>query len=336
MKIISVNGGNGVISFSMKKHLVGNIEIRSIFHTKFMEQWKINFGDIPYFRESEDLTRMVKPDVIIGAPNCGHSSVLTYSRAKKLSDPLKDESFELYLISIMHFKPKVFLMENLPKVLKMVPLEVLEKTFPDYELIVHTKSVSEWGNSQINRVRLVLIGLHKDSFGDNLEKAQYHMNNIYKINILKTSGQLLKGLENKGLKEGNVREDLEDIITLYAGYKTSLENIRDFWLNNPTIKRYPVTYRKFTTAPGVYINRFDDYPATARKANRQFNHQGLQLSPRELARIQGVPDRFKIFIDPYKKYYWINKGRATITKTPPYEIGKWFYKQLKQIHKLWK
>ena len=342
MRIIGVNGGNGVILYPMKRYLVENYEPRALFKTKDNVQWKLNFGDIPLYTKFLDFYDRHDPrndfdiDVIVGAPDCGHSSVLAYSRAKQLSDPLKNESLDLYLRSVKIIKPKVFMMENLPKLLDMVNKDIFQETFPEYELIYLTNSVSAWGNSQKTRVRLVIIGLKLSSFGKNISQARDYFTNVYKINELKTSGELLKGLIKEDISIGHVRENINDIITLYAGFKTSLYDIKKFWRANPDLKRWPVYDRKFTTAPGVYRNLYDDYPATARKANRQFNHRGLQMSPRELASIQGVPRKFGIFMDSSELTYWINKGRTTVTKTPPYEIGKWFYKQLKKVQPLWK
>ena len=109
-----------------------------------------------------------------------------------------------------------------------------------------------------------------------------------------------------------------------------IEDITLEWLTKRKGKsRWEVTDRNFSTAPGVYRNLEDSYPSTARKSNRQFSPTGTMMTPRELARIQGVPDDFIIFMDsPYSKdmKYWINKGRATVTKCPPYEIGKYIYK----------
>jgi len=332
MKILAINGGNGAMLLPMKKYLVGNIEIRSLFKTPGDIQWKLNFGDIPLHTKAEDLTKYSNIDVVVGAPNCGHSSLLAYSRAKKTSDPMKDESFELFIIGLKYLRPKIFMMENLPKSLDMIPEDVWRKTFPDYELIFHNLSVSEWGNSQANRIRLIIIGLDKKYFSHNLFEAQYHFSYVYRVKKLKKCKDLLKGLGNEEIvKIGHVREDINDIITMYAGFKISLKEAQKLWLNNPKLKRWPVTNKKFSTAPGVYRNLDDDYPAVARKANRQFNNQGLQMSPRELARIQGIPNRFKIYIDPDKKYFWINKGRTTVTKTCPYEMPLWFIRQLKQI-----
>jgi len=168
MRILGINGGNGVVLYPMRRHLIGNVEIRSAFKTPEDIQWKLNFGDIRLETEPEKMVDFDKPDVIVGAPNCGHSSMLAYSRAKMTSDPLKDESFEMFMVSLGYFKPKVFMMENLPKSLEMVSRTVWQNTLPEYELIFHTESCNEWGNSQKTRKRLVLIGLKRDHFGEHL------------------------------------------------------------------------------------------------------------------------------------------------------------------------
>lgn len=328
MRILGICGGNGVILYPMRKYLIGNVEIRSNFKTPNDIQWRLNFGDIPLWTDAVDMTKACGCDIIVGAPNCGHSSMLAYSRAKKTSDPMKDESFELFLIGIRYFKPKVFMMENLPKMLEMVPYEVWEQSFPEYSLIYHINPVDAWGNSQKTRVRLLIIGIRKDHFGNELSKVLDHFSYVYKVKELKTCDELLEGLNEENYEIGHIREDITDVITMYAGFKISLKKAQQYWLDNPKLKRWQVNNKKFTTAPGVYRNLGNDYPAVARKANRQFNPQGLQMSPRELARIQGIPDKFALYIDPDKKLFSINKGRTTVTKTPPYEIGRWFYKQL--------
>lgn len=337
MRILGVNAGNGVLVYPMRKKLVANFEPRSIFKTPKDIQWKMNF-EAPLLNHPLDLYGLKNNiylkdiDVVISAPDCGHSSVLAYSRAKKLSNPKDNHSFNIFIRSILLSKPKVFLMENLAKILDIVTKEEFEETFPDYQLILHSDSVSAWGNSQKNRKRLVMIGLRKTWFRKDLSKIQYHFTNVYKVNNILTCADLtadLVGLED--IEFGHVREDISDKITLYAGKKLKLKKIQKFWLNNPNLKRWPVEGRNFTTAPGVYRNLDNDYPSVARKANRQYNQQGLQLTPRELARIQGVPDKFKLYMDKDKLGFCINKARATVTKTPPYEIGKWFYLQLRQI-----
>lgn len=328
-------GGNGVICYPFKKYLMFNLETRALFHTKGNEQWLINFNSIPYYKDKSILNTLDinDLDVLIGAPDCGHSSALAYSRAKKLSNPRDNQSLTIFINSVLKYKPKVFLMENLPKLLVSITREDFEDTFKDYLLIFHNVSVSEFGNSQKTRVRLIIIGISKGYFGSDLELIQYHFSQLYKVSKLKTCGELLKGLEKENIKSGNIREPINSTITLYAGFRSTLYDIRDYWRKNPGKKRITVYGRNFNTAPGVYRNLYNDFPSTARKANRQYNHNGLQLTPRELARIQGIPNRFQLFIDPNKKLYWINKARTSVTKCPPYEIGYWFYKQCNKIFK---
>ena len=329
MRTLGVCGGNGVILHKFKDNLIGNIEPRSVFHSKNLEQWESNFNGIKFYRKLPE--RDFKDvDIIIGAPDCGHSSILALSRAKKLGNPKENKSLDLYLKSVLKYNPKLFMMENLPKLLEQYTKEDLKAVLPDYRLIFHTLSVSEFGNSQENRVRLVLIGINRN-WPESKQRLRYirdHFSYIYGVNSIKTSGELLAGLEQESIENGNIREDINDKITLYAGFKCYLYEVRDHWLSEPNKKRYSVVGRNFTTAPGVYRNLSSEPPATARKANRQFNHNGLQLTPRELARIQGVPDDFNIYIDPKNPKYWINKGRATVTKCPPYEIGQWFYERV--------
>lgn len=320
MRVLAINGGNGVFVHPLKKYLVGNIEPRGIFHTKGDKQWKSNFNQ-KISRDSKPF-RGLRIDVIIGAPDCGHSSVLSYSRSKKMSDPNLNDSLNLFVAEVNAFSPLLFFMENLEKGVDKMDLPSL---FPNYHFRVITGSVTMYGNSQKSRKRALVIGA----------KNKKHLKYFKKptnLKPLKTTQELLKGLRKPDLNLGNLREDINSTITLYGGYKETLLNIQKAWQSHNDSK-WVVKDRNFKTAPGVYRNRPLDYPRTARKANRQFNHWGLMMSPRELARIQGVPDSFKIHMEIDSATYWINKGRATVTKCPPYEMGLWIKRKLL---KLWK
>ena len=332
MRVLGIAGGNGVILYPFKQHLIANIEIRSIFKTPDNIQWKLNFGKIPLFYDFkaylrwavETNTRTLPIDLIIGAPDCGHSSMLSLSRQKKFSNPKKNESLMMWMEAVKHLEPTIFMMENLEKLLDTMSEEEFELYFDNYQLIFHQGSVSRFGNSQKNRVRMVIIGVKR---GTDIPLSYFRK--VYQVRTPKLTGELMKGLiygEN-----GHFREDINTPITIYAGCKITAKEIRDGWLEN-NWTRWQVTGRNFTTAPGVYRNTPDTYPNTARKANRQYNPEGLMMSPRELARIMGIPDRFQIYIDPKKLTYCINKGRVTATKTAPMEISIWL---LRQMRRLW-
>jgi len=322
MIILGVCGGNGVFLHPSRKYLIGNIEPRSLFHTKGDMQWRSNFKT-PISKDDKPF-RGTHVDIIIGAPDCGHSSVFSYSRAKKLSEPSKNDSLKTYVDCVNAFKPHLFFMENLEKGFERM---LLHEFFPGYFYKTIIGSVSIYGNSQVTRKRALLIGCKVE------EHLEYFKNP--KGVPLFTSGELLKGCKAEDITQGHIREDINNTITLYGGFKDTLKNIRKGWLDNPDMYKWKVEGRNFTTAPGVYINRANQFPKTARKANRQFNHWGLTMSPRELAKIQGVPDTFKIYIglDPLHSTYWINKGRTSVTKCPPYEMGAWIKRKCK---KLWR
>ena len=153
-----------------------------------------------------------------------------------------------------------------------------------------------------------------------------------------TCKELYLDLDEKypNLALGHVREAQSELCTIHAGRKLKISEITHIWNNAlKGKKRWEVIGRRFSTAPGVYRNGLKDYPATARKANRQFDHNGLMLTPRQLARIQGVPDSFRLYVSSDKLNYWINKARAAVTKTPPFEISAWFKRKLDKTQKLW-
>lgn len=324
LKILAVCGGNGVICHPLKGNLIANIEPRPIFKTPQNIQWTSNFGKIPLFHSVEafvkEFTTKPEVDLLVGAPDCGHSSILSYSRSKSLHNPRDNSSLTLYLKAVKLFQPRVFMMENLPAMLKTITRNELRSFFEEYRLIFIEHPVTAWGNSQKHRVRLVLFGVKR---GEDISTKE--LRKVYPMGELKTSGQLISGLDSN--ISGHIRENINTRITLYAGKKMSLSDIRDEWMRRG-VSRWEVEDRAFFTAPGVYMNLENKPPATARKANRQFNHHGLMMTPRELARIQGVPDSFEIWVDHSREGYCINKGRATVTKTPPYEMGIWLHSKL--------
>lgn len=335
-KVIGVSSGMGVSLFPFKKHVIANIEARAIFHTPRDIQWKLNFGDIPLFKKNTPLNqiKLEGVDVLISSPDCGSGSVLRYSRSKKLGDHTKNLSLLLFLKSVRKFNPKFFEFENLLSMWKSFPKERFLKITKKYRILEYYSTVSRWGNSQISRKRMVIIGIRKD-----LPKE---IDRFFKLpnygDEVKPCRELYGDLKEENLKIGHVRENGDEFTTIYAGRKITNKEITHIW--NTTLKdkrRWTdCPDKKFTTAPGVYRNRDKDYPSTARKANRQFDDSGLMLTPRQLARIQGVPDNFLFHMDKNNIKYCINKCRALVTKTPPFEISNWFKKRLEKCYMLWK
>jgi site-specific DNA-cytosine methylase len=264
-------------------------------------------------------------DIIIGAPDCGHSSVLSFSRAKKLGNPAENDSLNVFIFSILHYQPKIFMMENLPKMLENWGTGI-NQIFQDYELLIFTHPVSAWGNSQASRLRLVVVGIKK---GSGIDSKVFK---LPKETLLKTSGELRKGLQ-LGVN-GHVRESDDTMLSLYYGDQRSITagEAKKIWVTEfKDLKKWAVNKGNLINQPGIYRNFDKDLPLTVRKQNRQFNEDGEILSPREVARIQGVPDKFKLWISEDRFTYSLNKARITLAKSPPYEIGKWFYNCIEKL-----
>lgn len=336
LKVLGVCAGNGVGLFpflgSTKFKVVGNIEPRPVYHTKEENQWKANFKNIG-FSKDKLLSIEDNVDIILGNPDCGHSSKLTYSRAKKLKDPKENKSLNLFFDLINFYTPKVWLMENLEKLLDTYTREDIEKAFPRYRFKFLVSSVSAWGNSQISRERLVIVATRKD-LGDIIK----HFPLPDRSHKVKSSKELLKDLEGLAPKQygfGHVREDFnKEVCMWYEGDKLTLKEVYEKWNFERGLKEsktWPGHYNT-KTQPGVYKLFPNEPPKTVRKQNRQFNYNALQLTPREMARIQGIPDDFKIVLYEDEIEYWINKGRATVAKCPPYEIFKWFHFKLDKLY----
>lgn len=333
LKVLGVCAGNGVCLFPFHKRksfkVIGNIEPRGVFYDKKQEQWNANFEGIPQVKTSTSMK--FKPDIIIGHPDCGDSSILRMSRAKKRGDARTNHSILTFLNCISKYKPKYWLMENLPGFLDVFSEADLKELMPDYNIKIWIDSVSYWGNSQVTRKRLVIVG----SLNTLAEIPELSLN---QSSTLLPSESFELGEEQPSI--AHVREPLDKICNLYLPEQglrqISYSHAKEVWMTKLKNQgRWPVG-GKMKNQPGVSRNLKGAYPTTVRKQNRQFGTQGLVLSPREMANIQGVPLKFRLIFNNSQRIYWINKGRLTVTKTMPYEIANWF-KQLviKSIRRDW-
>ena len=190
LRVLGVCAGQGALLFPFRENLLGNIEIRGVFHTNCESQWKLNFGDIPFYKGFCLQEFDEKVDIIISSPDCGSSSVMRLSKVKELGNPKDNRSLNLVISSILKYKPKIFLIENLPRLLSLLPKNFFEETFKDYKLIFHERSVSDYGNSQISRKRLVIIGVHKKTG----KKYLNAFNEVFQVKNPTITRNLLKPL----------------------------------------------------------------------------------------------------------------------------------------------
>lgn len=332
MTVLGVCAGQGALLLPFKYNLIGNIEPRSVFHTKHEEQWRINFLDIPFVKDYELID--CKPDIIISSPDCGASSIMRLSKKKTLGKPQDNKSINLVITAIKKLKPKFFLIENLPRLLSFITREELEIIFDEYKLVIHQVSVSEFGNSQVSRVRLVIVGVNK-----NLKNSKLYIKSFSKLFKVKTptiTDELLHDIgdsDNYSIPKDKVLA-MYDYRFLPEKKNLTVTSIHKLWISDfKNEKKWPIKTKKMNTLPGVYRLDGNKPPLTLRPADRQFRPDGWPLGIRDFKSIMGFPNRFKIYMpDKHsdKEYvYWLNKARYTIAKGSVYEVGLWFKKCLK-------
>lgn len=334
-KVIGVSSGGGVSLFPFKDHVVANYESRAIFHSKGEPQWKANFGNIPFLRDWGE-PPFEFADVMICSPDCGSGSILRYSRAKKLGNHKENKSLLMVFRAIPNFRPKFILFENLENLFKSFPKSEFLSFLEDYRVKIFLTPVTAYGNSQVHRKRIVIVGIRNDLPEILIRKLHLPKQKPPIKSCYELYGDL--GKQQDPLF-GHFRELNDHPIAAYAGKKMTPLQMRKEWRTRLAgKKRWFVDEKektRFLTAPGIYRNLKNSFPATVRKSNRQFDHNGWMLTPRQMARIQGVPDSFYIHYSPDESGYWLNKGRAVVAKSPPYEISVWFKKYLDKTYKIW-
>lgn len=330
MNVLGICAGQGGLLFPFRKHLLGNIEPRGVFHTPGEEQWKTNFKGVPFYKGYNLPEFDEKVDVILSSPDCGMSSIMRLSKVKELGKPKDNRSLNLVIEGINYYKPKIFLIENLPRLLSLLPNKYLQEAFKDYKLIFHERSVSDYGNSQVSRKRLVIIGVNKKTG----KKYLNAFNEVFQVKTPTITRELL--FESPYGSNYNI--PIEKTLAMYdyrklpAKKNLTVKKIQLLWNSDfKNEKKWPIKTAKMSTLPGVYRLELDKAPLTLRPADRQFRPDGYPLGINDFKAIMGFPKQFKIYIDQENYLYWLNKARYTIAKGSVYEVGIWFRRCIKRV-----
>lgn len=334
MNILGVSAAQGALLFpflhSKKYKILANIEPRGVFHTSCESQWKLNFGDIPFYKGFCLQEFDEKVDIVVASPDCGIASVMRLSKVKELGNPKDNRSLNLVTAAILEYKPKIFLIENLPRLLSLLPNKYLQEAFKDYKLVFHERSVSDYGNSQVSRKRLIVIGVHKKTG----KKYLNAFNEVFQVKTPKLTRDLLFASPYGS----NYNIPIEKTLAMYDYRKLpekknlTVEKIQVLWNSAfKNEKKWPIKTAKMSTLPGVYRLELDKPPLTLRPADRQFRPDGYPLGIKDFKAIMGFPKQFKIYIDQENYLYWLNKARYTIAKGSVYEVGIWFRRCIKGV-----
>lgn len=163
-------------------------------------------------------------DIIIGGPPCQAYSIAGRVRDEHgMKNDYRNFLFESYVKVVTHYKPKVFVFENVPGILSAAPtgepiIQTIQKSFSDAGYIVLSdlsKAIidfTEYGVPQ-NRSRIIILGLSKETFGEKanelLEQFYFSVLPSFKVKSKKTVreaiGDLPKLFPTEEFKVGNKR-----------------------------------------------------------------------------------------------------------------------------------
>lgn len=328
-KVLGVSAGQGALLYPFKKHLIANVEPRSVFHTPKEEQWKLNFGKIPFLKEG--LNSKWNPDIILSSPDCGASSIMRLSKVKQLGKPEENKSLNLVLEAVNLYQPKVFLIENLPKLIDLMPQDFFEEACPGYKFHFHCHSVMDFGNSQASRKRLVIVGVK-----ENYKKLFNELSKTFQVDTPKFSKELLEDDYFKG-NNTNYMPPLNKTLAMYdyrllpKKINLTVGEIKKLWVKDFKLERkWPIKTKKMHTLPGVYRLDPDRYPMTLRPADRQFRPDGYPIGIEDYKNIMGFPEGYKVYMNKSEYTYWLGKARYTLAKGSVYQVGIWFKKCFKK------
>src|SRR5262252_6819885 len=169
MKAIGITCGIGSLLVGARQSgfdVAGNIEWRDYYHTRdsagrntFTENFpgavfKSHYEDL----EPAEIERMMNATVALGHPECGKYSVMSGAlrdRVARLRDP---SDIPLFVDLVAKFKPRYFVMDDLPKSLGAFPMLEYHSRLPDYDLFPEWISNWGYGNVQKHRNRMFMLG----------------------------------------------------------------------------------------------------------------------------------------------------------------------------------
>ncbi len=238
-------------------------------------------------------------DLIVGGPPCQGFSQL----GKRQEDDPRNQMWRQYMRFVEHFKPKVFLIENVPQILKSGEFESIKKTAESLGYIVREKVLhaADYGVPQKRKRAIILgsrIGEPWHPTPTHSEGNQLSLDSIGK-KPWKTVKEAFAGLplkpndENWHIGRNPTEMSLKRYRSIPIGgnrFNLPLELTPDCWK------------RKKTGSTDVFGRLSWDKPSLTIRTEFFKPEKGRYLHPeehrpitiREAARLQTFPDEYKI------------------------------------------
>jgi site-specific DNA-cytosine methylase/very-short-patch-repair endonuclease len=257
--------------------------------------WRSKFRDgelLCNLGVEEDETYIVRGVVV---HNCGNFSLLgsvNKGAKEKLMDPT---DIPLFIDLVAQFRPRFFVMDDLPRSFGAFPMSEYTKRLPDYDLFPEWVSNWGYGNVQRHRDRMFMLGSlkkerwvfrpgeeeHADTLatciGDMAEPGKSNLANHY------PAARREKAQKNFSMRFKGDRPTWAEV-SEYAKTSWKPGQSMTYYAEDDTIK----------LKPGCKIEHWDWHGASVQDGGSYKLHpiRFDNLTLRERARIQGFPDDF--------------------------------------------
>jgi site-specific DNA-cytosine methylase len=255
-------------------------------------------------------------DILFSHPKCGNYSSLNSSKKKYDGD---HPTFEKIVRGISSFKPKFFLIDNLPKSLLFYPQTWWSEKLPDYDVVVEFVSNYGYGNVQKNRDRVFIIGSLKDLkfvFMPSEEKNDLRVRHVLR-DLPDLNNERLRDCDQAPGFQPHTAKSVKIVISKLKPGKNVFYKAHGSSIVYSNRKISP------KSRIGLQIlNMNKPAPTITGQLGYYRNDTRTCLTCRERARIQGVPDWFE-FVVPS-----IGKMGAQTGKFIPVEFTRFFTQQV--------
>jgi len=310
MKAIGITCGIGSMLVGARAagfKIEGNVEWRRYYHREDSEGRNTFLNNYPgaIFPNNvdemsmDDIERFMGVELALGHPECGNFSNLRADKTSQITDP---SDIPLFVDLVAKFKPRFFVMDDLPKSFIAFPMKEYSDRLPEYDLFPEWISNYHYGNPQKWRKRMFMIGALKEerwAFRAG-EKAEGGAKVMDVIGDLCTPDGKFEHSQAPNHREHVTEELCTRAIGLNEpGVTATWGDMRDYFLSEKpgtVMKYYHRETGEVKTRFGLARTYWDGHSHVLTGLNPTIHPlTGLPFSIRERARIQGFPDDFTFY-----------------------------------------
>ncbi|MBQ4520366.1 MAG: DNA cytosine methyltransferase [Bacteroidaceae bacterium] len=260
----------------------------------------------------EDVDREInfqKVDVIIGGPPCQGFSVA----GKRIIDDERNSLYKSFVRMVEYFKPKAFVLENVPNILSIGGGTVRETIICDfqrlgYNVVTQVLTASDYGVPQ-NRRRAIFVGLKEFSFDFDIPKVVHKVTTAEALSDLPEGSQSYKSdyiCDSQSDYQTFMRQNSKGVmnheVTMHNAQTTEIiamvpdgGNYKDLPLYLQNTRKVHIAWTRLNSQkPSITIDT----------GHRHHFHYKWNRVPtvRESARIQSFPDDFEFLCSRTSQY----------------------------------